>query len=60
MADKKEKDIQLVEEIILGIENVKGVRKFKVQESPFIKVEKPTFNPVPQTPKSYDNPPQTS
>jgi len=24
MADKKEKDIQLVEEIILGIENVKG------------------------------------
>jgi len=24
MADKKEKDIQLVEEIILGIEHVKG------------------------------------
>ena len=47
-------------QVIKNIENVKGVRKFKVQESPFIKVEKPTFNPVPQTPKSYDNPPQTS
>lgn len=43
--------------IISEIENVKGVRKFKVTESPFIKPEpKKIFNPIPQSPKSYDNP----
>ena len=34
MANKKEKDIQLVEEIILGIENVKGeeIHKLDLRE----------------------------
>lgn len=47
--------------IIKNIEEVKGVRKFRVNESPFIKPEpKQAFSPVPQAPKSYDNPSQTS
>lgn len=47
--------------IVKDIEEVKGVRKFKVKESPFVKPEpKQQFNPVPQAPTSYDNPPQTS
>lgn len=47
--------------VVSEIQEVPGVRKFKVNESPFIKPEpKQQFNPVPQAPKSYDNPPQTS
>jgi len=47
--------------VINEIQEVPGVRKFKVHESPFIKPEpKQTYSPVPQAPKSYDNPPQTS
>jgi hypothetical protein len=47
--------------IVKDIEGVKGVRKFRVKESPFVKIEpKQTFNPVPQSSKSYVNPPETS
>lgn len=47
--------------IVKDIEEVKGVRKFKVKESPFVKIEpKQQFNPVPQAPTSYDTDSQTS
>ena len=47
--------------VISEIQEVPGVRKFKVQESPFVKPEpKQVFNPVPQAAKSYDKPSQTS
>jgi len=46
--------------IVKDIEEVKGVRKFRVKESPFVKPEpKQEYNPVPQSPTSYDTNPQT-
>ena len=43
------------DKVVSEIQEVPGVRKFKVQESPFIKPEpKQQFSPVPQAPKSYD------
>ncbi len=47
-------------QVIKNIEEIKGVRKFRVNESPFIKPEKKTFSPVPQSPKSYDSSTETS
>jgi hypothetical protein len=49
------------DQVIDNISNIKGVRKFQVKESPFVEPEqKKVFDPTPQAPKSYDNPPQTS
>jgi len=48
-------------QIVKTIEDVKGVRKFRVSESPFVKPQpKQVTNPIPQSPKSYDKPSQTS
>ena len=47
--------------VIAEIEDIVGVRKFKVHESPFIKPEpKLAPNPVPQAPTSYDRSTQVS
>lgn len=41
--------------IISEIEDIPGVRKFKIHESPFVKPEpKQVFDPRPQSPTSYD------
>ena len=48
-------------QVIQSIENIKGVRKFRVSESPFVKPQpKQVTSPIPQSPKSYDKPSQTS
>lgn len=47
--------------IVKEIEEIRGIRKFRIKESPFIKPEpKQTYNPVPQSPKSYDVSPEAS
>jgi hypothetical protein len=47
--------------IISEIQDINGIRKFKVHESPFVKpLPKQVPNPVPQAPKSYDSSPQIS
>jgi len=47
--------------IISEIQDINGIRKFKVFESPFVKpLPKQVHNPVPQASKSYDNNPQVS
>jgi len=49
------------DQVINDINNVKGVRKFKVSESPYIKPEpKKVLSPIPQSPISYDKSAQTS
>lgn len=41
--------------VIAEIEEIPGIRKFKVHESPFVKPEpKQVFDPRPQNPTSYD------
>jgi hypothetical protein len=47
--------------IISEIEDINGIRKFKVHESPFVKpLPKQVYNPVPNSPTSYDSKPQIS